>query len=707
MKKLLLSFAFLLTLYFPLDAQWTSAHPGMEYRSKGTGRTTGHVIDLWLINTTDQEMKIDLPAFFIPTDGAIQGYVIPLPEDPTIMVDPGATVRIPLKGYCTDIHKPPVGDGESTIPVKEWLTPIDVGDGPNPGDFIDETVFKPNKEIWPQDSLNPTSEGEGSSVKKTITYPGTEIPFPYTTDFKEHAKEVAPLIFEAIDLITTAFDSLYENGDIITPFSSNPGRERDAVIQQSFWMYTSYLEDKPYTFLDFENKMQEQFEDATGKKITETDSLTTVNFTEGVDQFWDTFELVGTEAKVLLADENEAVEEMEEEQVFIDENLDTNERDCSCDHCTITREASILKYKNTGGNERYTSVNEDTITWNYNMKYTPPEVVSNCPEEGCEIKVVTAYKSVFDKDDGGEDISTWTEGEQIREALSSTGVLIYTAHIEIYCDDKLCCEKLLSDTLYIVESNDCCEQIRKQNNGQLIFSFGDGKSLKMDQNSLTLNKDGQRKRFNFPINIEAEFCNLRNGQIISDIHTQMQSEVTGGELNESDSSSSLSMERANETDLLAQGIEPHYTFRYSLTENGEETQFAFSMDKASCKYDLSVLYDDELDEFTSGSIYSYFQLQNQIRLLGSHPQSRHWWQRMQFLMLQVVKMESAESNRAWRLIKQKLLSAISLMLNDETEGGWNLLSDQEEQLLRDIRSALNRGDRVEAILLLNSGNLPY
>jgi hypothetical protein len=695
------------------QGRFSDGHPGMEFRSLSHGRTTGHVIDLILTNSGHQAVEISLPPFYIPSDGKYQGYITTPPSDPVIEVGPGTTITVPLSGYCSDIHKPPVPAGEPTVPIDEWITPDMTGPGPKPGDELDDAVFKPvvteTEENGQDLAYEPITPGRTTPhvLTTSITYPGTDVPLRHTIDITTHPEEAAPILFDAMDRITQAFDSLQNRDLILTPFSGDLDREKGSVIQQTFWMYTSVLTGEPYAKEDFTDRMEDQFYSATDQQVEDTDSLTSARFYEGVDQFWSTFELVGAEAKVIRIAEGQTTEQITDGQVFHDETTGEEDPLCTCNRCRFDPGSVFQKYKALNGSGRYVAVLNDTISWNYHLKYTPPGIKSDCPAD-CPVHIEKEFTSSHFREGYDTDVRRWSEGPQIRESFAGPGRIVYSAVFSLHCKEVLCCRDTLVDTLYIVETNDCCDRLRNES-GELVLRFGEEKALELDQHALIFHKDGRRIRYTFPMNIEAAFCNLENGEILGEVDRELTgSYASGGTASEAQSASSLIMERGNEADLEAQGIEPHFTFRFMLSGNGQETQFSFSMDKETCKFDISVLHEGELEEFTSGSIYNYGQLSQQVHLLRSIPSSRYWWARMQFLYLQMMKMEDPFfRERCGAMLRQKLLNAISLLLNDETPGGWNTLSAREQAVLQQLRQAIEAGNDVRLIQLLDAGNLPF
>src|SRR5690606_21932163 len=111
--------------------------------------------------------------------------------------------------------------------------------------------------------------------------------------------EAASLFYEAIQLILSTVEDLQEDDLLRTPFSNNKTKESEAVIQQSFWLFTGALTGSTYKKQEFENQTFEQFENQTSRKISTLSSEERNQLNEGVTDFWNTFEAVGVEAKVI------------------------------------------------------------------------------------------------------------------------------------------------------------------------------------------------------------------------------------------------------------------------------------------------------------------------------------------------------------------------------------------------------------------------
>jgi len=219
-----------------------------------TGNTTGTIALVDVINDSDVSIVFPESSFLIPGSSGYQGYVVPGGSGTT--VGPGQTVSVPLDGFCTDVGKPPVTTGQPLPDPSGWTVPTDPdGPFPSPGD------------------------------------PG----------FGEQPDEVR--IISGAEEIIRVTEELQRSGELTTPFSSNPDRERETVNQQTIWRYTSELAGVPYTREQFTERLEEQYEEQTGVPISEAPEEDAERLQSGANDFWDAFELVGEKAKVLEREE--------------------------------------------------------------------------------------------------------------------------------------------------------------------------------------------------------------------------------------------------------------------------------------------------------------------------------------------------------------------------------------------------------------------
>jgi hypothetical protein len=240
---------------------------------RGTGRTTGHIATINVRNDSDLPVVFPAMAFYIPASGKYQGYVAA--PGPGTTVPPGQTVAVPLEGYCGDVRRPPVPVDDTLPPVDDWIV-----------------VEDPSTPI-----TVPPREGVGPAGNALI--PGTGIPLPRAVDPDLEPLVAAPLLVAAVREIERATEGLQQEDALITPFSGDPDREREAVVQQTLWIFASELENEPYTEQEFTERLEAQYEQNTGVPITAAPPEDQERVQQGADDFWGAFQLVGAEAKVI------------------------------------------------------------------------------------------------------------------------------------------------------------------------------------------------------------------------------------------------------------------------------------------------------------------------------------------------------------------------------------------------------------------------
>ena len=96
-------------------------------RAKGTGQTTGHIANIEVKNKGDKAIEVKSQLFYIPSYGKYQSYVGRIEEGQVL--PPGEVVEIPVIGYCSDVHKPPIASNAGMPDISSW-TPIQIN--PNP-----------------------------------------------------------------------------------------------------------------------------------------------------------------------------------------------------------------------------------------------------------------------------------------------------------------------------------------------------------------------------------------------------------------------------------------------------------------------------------------------------------------------------------------------------------------------------------------------
>jgi hypothetical protein len=260
--------------------QWTSAHPGMEWNCYTTGRTTGHVIDLYVTNTANQPETLEIGPFYIPGPG--QPYVTDGPM--VISLEAGAEQTIPINGYCfvDDILPAPAG---TPLDVNEWIA-------------LDEvTIYDPQTDFTRIPGFKPVDVSAYAVIPKV---PGYEFPLAYSLkNIENHPQSAAPLALAALDHLQQACSDLQAEGKLITPFRPDQVKEEQALIQHSLWMYSEALEGRAFDPQKLEGRIIREFEDALAQPFDQMAASTQQDIRQGIGQFQQAFMEVGSEAMVI------------------------------------------------------------------------------------------------------------------------------------------------------------------------------------------------------------------------------------------------------------------------------------------------------------------------------------------------------------------------------------------------------------------------
>ena len=628
----------------------------------GTGRTTGHIADLNIQNELGKDINFKVTVFFIPSDGKYQPYISS--AQPTVLVHPYSTVTIPLEGYCADIHLPPVPDGEAMPPFETWITPETAGAAPAP-DFIPE-VGSPFQAV-----------NEMEETPFPITFAGTNVPFPYTIDFNKNPTEAAPILFDVLEAITHTVEQMYVNGSVpVTPFSSNPTKEKEALIQQTFWIYTSQLNpaDEDYVKTDFAKQTYEQFKTSTQMEVTAAPPAVKEQIDLGIADFWNAFTAVGVEAKIIRQTEPESSPPAIEEGII-------EVMECQCRTCEIVRP---FRFFNLITNEEITS---DSIPWyNDRIRFDPPVVQSDCPTD-CHPSSTVRNRRVPNYRNHFHSPSLWLDGS-FETTVSDKGDILFETSYSCFCDGKTCGEGLVSKRIYFTESNDCCDRVRDQNNGNLRFNFNQG-NVHIAGNQLILHIEPDTyETFHFDFNLEAIFCNLEGDQVFGYLQSLSQQSSSNEQVREFFSSSDLSLGHpANE-----ENVSPHYSLVFSKTVNGKEVLVSIVLDEESCVFDVQVLYGDEVYEYAGPPYLTVDQLWSMANQMGNANQAWFWNQAM-VILSHLLRADQHGRAGTYRNAFRNFLSQLSTgahRLLDETT---NPVQRAELQALIDsIRDALTSGD---------------
>lgn len=643
-----------------------SSHPEIVETVKivGTGRTTGHIADLTITNPTKEPITVVIgdpgSSFQIPSDGQHQAYIVPSIAE--IPIGPGQEVTVPIEGYCIDLRRPPVGDKKPMPGISEWIQASDPAPpdplGPFGGPQMPprpKSVTIPTKTAPPLSIVSEHLQKSHDSNLFTIwdcpdlffpstpLIPGTETPIRMPVNTDEATGIAVPILTEALKNITQAYDLLQKQEVIKTPFSKNRDKEREAVIQQTFWMYSSALQGEPYEKEDFHHNTVKQFESNTNQKYDELPDEQKEKIDVGIDDFWDSFSAVGVEAKILpsapelphrsdLEDifggadlgrikphtartAQEAAEELgpdayaggddvefgpshdphtlaEEPAHAVQEERSTapiteaEDLPCDCMNAEITKP---LRIETEIGND----IDNDSIGWHVGgLKFYPPELSCPCPKHChsecfAEIAYTPVYTWRYPLKTGNGRRSENSSAMLNFSNIAGKGYVDVETIITNRCGEADC-HQILTKRIHLTEANDCCDQIRRQNDGRLRFSLGRDGSVEISGKNifLQLHDPYRIETIQADFNIEAVFCNLSGDRVYSELIREMTQASGDAGTSETTSSRNASMTHNSG----GRGTRSHYTLRVMQSTDGREFSLALSMDEQTCSVDLSIYH---------------------------------------------------------------------------------------------------------------------
>ena len=595
--------------------------PDYSIAARGTGRTTGHIADLLVTNNGQTPITTAGQTVYIASDGSHQGYFARIP--PGITIPPGETVPVPVHGYCMDPLKPPIREGGEMRPGDNWVPvgdPIYPGAGtPSSGGpavplipsepvppFAPEQIPGITQDPGFKPSTKPSAEGD-----ITGTWPGTTRPVGGTIDPGKSPRTLAPLLVRIVELIEKAAAITTADPAFPTPFSGQPDREREVIIQQTIWICMGALLGEPYTRERFERGIYDQYRDRTGIPVSNLRAEDRNEVDTGITEFWLVFRATGLEAKVIRV----GVAEGEDPDPGI--TISEPAPSCPCDSCRIARPLRIV---DMAANKEIT---EDSIpTYIDRLQFDPPVIQSNCPEE-CDPRDTVEMRAVPQYHCMRMRPSQWQQGTMAFEVDAAGSVRIESRY-RCTCEGKPCGSGNDSRRLFFTESNDCCDRIRCRNNGQLRFSFSSGNVVINGNQMILTMVNGRREIFEFDFNLEAIFCNLDDNQIYSHLQTLASQSTTGGNVEEYLNSQDISLDHP--TDI--EDMRPWYSLMFAKTVNDQEFLVSITIDEETCAYDLQVLIGGRLYEHAAPPYISESELTTMGIALGNASSGQFWHRAM-------------------------------------------------------------------------------
>lgn len=297
----LVCFLFLLSAV-PLSGQPTEASLVEDFNlvAFGTGQTTGHIATLTITNNTEAEVIVAAQSFLLPALQTYQSYVGRIPAG--ISIAAGESAEIAITGFCIDVHSPPVPLGRALLPVEDWV-PVAAKNGSSA--VGSATSILPGMPLPAFSAADigflktlPGFNAQRSAKKAevNITYPGSTTPIGGTLAKTVEMAKIAPLLVAMVQRVEAVTPIIQE--DYPTPFQRDLLKEREAIIQQSVWIFMAHLRGTAYGQEDFAAKVEQEFQQRSGTVASSLPPAQQAKLTTGIDNFWAAFLAAGTAAKV-------------------------------------------------------------------------------------------------------------------------------------------------------------------------------------------------------------------------------------------------------------------------------------------------------------------------------------------------------------------------------------------------------------------------
>lgn len=592
--------AFLISLPGYITAQTDGMHI-LQITATSRGNTTGDIAKLIIFNPTDKNVNVSIGPCFIPGNGKFQSYLVP--DARQLAVPANETIQLFLRGYCTDIYKPPIPENEPFTPVWQWIR---IADHPA----------------------------------------GTSTPvIPATLHPDAHPEQAAPYLLQAIRNIEDAYDKLKREGKIRTSLSGHPEKEREAVIQQTFWIYMADARRLPYTKEQFSLRMYEQYEEKSGVKPLIFSPAQKEDFSKGADLFWESFQIVGREAKIFSLPEPE-------KELPVKKPVSMPQT--SACHCSLCEMVQKLRITDVATKQE---IKADSVPWIANrLRLEPPLIKCDCPEK-CDPHIAVLLRYTPHYKYSSHSASLWLTGP-LELNVWDPGYMDFEAAYTCTCAGKPCGNGRDVRRIHFTERNHCCDSIRKQNNGLVRFGFKGGYAQMDDHVFWFESKDCGYQKFEFGFNLEALFCNLRDDEVFSHLTRLLQAEMKSGKIRQFYSSSDVRLAGVSSDPAMSK----YYGFGFSKITNGKEMAVFISIDKEKCVYDISLFCNGKLYEFAAPPYLSPDQLTAMANSMGSPTANQSWMQGMMILS----QLARAREYKQEDVYRQAMRNVMAKMLNQAT-----------------------------------------
>jgi len=274
---------FLFALFF-IYISFTAVSQNQSVQIVTTGNICGDVLEVKILNNTNEVSYFKLQAFYLPI--ALSGQALVIPEGTSVLIGASSSKSIFLKGFSVfcDRKMPEKGLEFSLNDITQFTITKKI-------DFTDSASLYGN--YVPKKF----SGSKLISLDFIPQLPGTSQLLGYKIDFHNHPQVASRFTIGQLNLIESAFNKAFYAGKVITHFNSDPVIEKAIVQQMALWICTSGMQGKALRKKHLIKITKQLYLSVTG-------SLPEKKFNDNADTYIRLLDKIGTDALIYIKPEN-------------------------------------------------------------------------------------------------------------------------------------------------------------------------------------------------------------------------------------------------------------------------------------------------------------------------------------------------------------------------------------------------------------------
>lgn len=281
--KLNISFLMILmtALLAATEMRAANVFNGLDFSIEGQGRSSGVIAAIRINNNSEDEFRNKLGPLLIYVDDVYSPIWI---EAFNMVLAPGKSKEIEVSGFSIINHMPVLSSGQT---FEKDLRIYSVADL----DFV-------TKEGDLNLSERPSEQNIGKDYY--ITYPGTDVRFPYLVDPIAQPEVFASLLLEIESWLQVAYDRMHREGAINTALKANPVEEQNFMLQLVTWMYSGMVSGTDYNQSQLYQDLLVKFNKAFKKANKGSEARMLGEIQRESERFFDNALKIGQEAGIFV-----------------------------------------------------------------------------------------------------------------------------------------------------------------------------------------------------------------------------------------------------------------------------------------------------------------------------------------------------------------------------------------------------------------------